>query len=143
VFDEDLCWAAGVYVIAIRNGARDRIRYIGMTYEQGFRAEVFSQRNERDVWSVLDQQKGRQVVWLFVKPTPTGRGFSWDQRVKSQAHLLEQLLIMHARASGHTLVNTKKMKSAEAIAVKGLFGTRRAAGQLPSSVRTIANALNL
>lgn len=135
--------ATGVYVIAVSNRSSDRIRYIGMTYKQGFETEIFSQRNIQDVWNAIELQKCRAIIiWLFAKPNAFHSGFSKDKRIYRQAHLLEDLLIMHARAAGHKLINTKKMKSAEGISVRGLFGTN-SRGAKPKAATTIAAALKI
>jgi hypothetical protein len=135
--------AIGVYVIAVSNRGNDRIRYIGMTYAQGFEAEIFSPRNVRDVWDVLQIEKSQTLnIWLFAKPNVSRVGYSTDSGLYRQAHLLEELLIMHAKAAGHKLINTKKMKSAEGIAVKGLFGVR-ARGARSKAALTISKALAL
>ena len=135
--------AAGVYVIAVTNRERNRIRYIGMTYKLGFAAEIFSQRNLECVWDIIRLERSKTIrVWLFAKPYPKRPGFSVDRRLYRQAHLLEQLLIMHARAAGHTLINTKKMQSAEGIAAQGLFGTRMR-GPRPSAAEIIGTALKM
>jgi hypothetical protein len=140
--DDDLCDAAGVYIIATSIGARVRIAYIGMTHEQGLSAELFSQRNEREVWPKALARRGRVKVWLFAKRHASRDRYAYTAKLKRQSHLLEQLLIMHARASGHDLVNTKKMKSAVGIAVHGLFGSRPR-GRPAQSVLAIGEALQL
>ena len=62
--------------------------------------------------------------------------------MKNQAFLLETLFIMHAKAAGHTLINRAKMKSAEGIAVEGLFGKRRR-GRKPAGLLEISELLAL
>jgi hypothetical protein len=115
--------AAGVYIIAVSNRQSHQIKYIGMTHQQGFALEIFSQRNRSLVWDQIGDKRSRCItIWLIAKPTPTGRAFSWDQRMERQSFLLETLFIMHAKAAGHALINTSKMKSADGIAVAGLFG---------------------
>jgi len=133
--------AVGVYIIGSSIGSTTRIRYVGMTFDQGFEREVFSQRNCGLVWDpLLDLRTGQVKLWLVAKPTPSGRGYSADWRLKYQAHLLETLFIMHAKAAGHKLLNTKKMKSADGISVSGLFGNRRR-GKRAAGLIELANAL--
>ncbi|MBC7987859.1 MAG: hypothetical protein H7X93_14500 [Sphingomonadaceae bacterium] len=135
--------AAGVYIIATTNRTKDSICYIGMTHWQGFEAEAFSQRNVELVWDVISEMRNRAIkIWLIAKRTPARKGFSWDSRIERQSFLLETLLIMHAKAAGHRLINTSKMKSAEGIAVEGLFGKRKRGRQSAGST-SLASALGL
>lgn len=141
--ENPLCDAAGVYVIGIRHGSNYRIKYIGMTYEQGFFLEIFSQRNMSHVWNnITKERSGGIVIWLLAKPKKKHSGFSFNKSMKNQSFLLETLLIMHAKAAGQQLINTSKMKSASGIAVIGLFGAKKK-GALPVSVTSLAGALNL
>lgn len=117
--------AAGVYLIATTFGRRTRIRYIGMTHNQGFESEIFSQRNRALVWDRLYDEKNSNIrVWLIAKRTASGKQYCWQSKMANESYLLETLFIMHAKAAGHKLINTAKMKSADGIAVEGLFGKR-------------------
>jgi len=114
-----------------------------MTHDPGFQAEIFSQRNYRILWNELERERSRCIrLWLFAKPLLRRHGFCWDRRLKKQSELLEQLMIMHARAAGHTLINTMKMRAAEGIAVEGLFGAN-CRGRRSSAVETLSEALAL
>ena len=133
--------ASGVYVICTTHGGNHRIRYIGMTHEQGFAKEVFSQANNSKVWKIIEQEKCSKItVWLIAKPKIKQSGFAWHSSMKPQSSLLETLFIMHARAAGHKLINIKKLKAADEIAVEGLFGIRKK-GKKPKSLMALSKLL--
>lgn len=139
---EHLDCAIGVYVIAISNRNRDRIKYIGMTHSQDFTREVFSQANKIKVWNDIITLRSRTIrLWLFAKPNEDRAGYSTDNRLYKQAHLLEELLIMHAQAAGHELINIKKIKSAEGLAVEGMFGVKKRAGAKTKAAKTLSTCL--
>lgn len=137
-----LTLARGAYVISVTNGSRDRIRYIGMTDKQDFLKEIFSARNRQCVWDIIQRERGRIRVYLFAKSNQSRSGYSVDHRLYRQSHLLEELLIMHARAAGHKLINTKKLKSAEGISVSGVFGKFNR-GKPSAAVVAMKKALHL
>lgn len=96
-----------MYIIGSTLRDNLRIRYVGMTYYQGFEAEVFSQRNCPLIWDRLVGVRTSEVkLWPIAKKNVSGRGYCWDARLERQAFLLESLLIMHAKAAGHKLMNT-------------------------------------
>jgi len=114
-----------------------------MTHAQGFEAEIFSQRNMTLIWNRISGERNSKIcIWLVAKKTASRRGYSWESRMENESYLLETLFIMHAKAAGHTLINRAKMKSAEGIAVEGLFG-KRARGRPSKGLTEIAQLLAL
>ena len=133
--------AGGVYIICTTHGTSHRVRYIGMTHRQGFAKEIFSQANNTKVWSVIETEKCSKItIWLVAKPKVKHSGFAWQKSMENQSYLLETLFIMHAKAAGHNLINIKKMKSADEIAVEGLFGVRKR-GKKAKSLLALAKIL--
>lgn len=135
--------ACGVYIICATHGQNHKIRYVGMTHQQGFIREIFSQANIKKVWTPLEKEKCSRVsIWLIAKPKIKHSGFSWSAAMKTQSGLLETLFIMHAKAAGHKLINIKKHKAADDISVEGLFGAKiKKRGPRPKSLVTLASIL--
>jgi hypothetical protein len=140
---DELADAAGVYIIATPWSRRDRnIRYVGMTHNQGFAQETFSQRNLGLIWTPLLNEGHRQVfMWLIAKPNEGQKGFCWDARIKRQSLMLETLFIMHAKSADHELLNTSKMRLVDGISVAGIFGSNSDDQSVASS--SLAAALYL
>jgi hypothetical protein len=138
---EGLQDAAGVYVICTTHGKNHKIRYVGMTHQLGFKREIFSAANQSKVWAVIENEKCSAVtIWLIAKPKSKHAGFSWHASMKVQSGYLETLFILHAKAAGHILINNKKMKATDAIAVEGLFGVKKR-GRRSQSLKTLADLL--
>ncbi|MGZ8363034.1 MAG: hypothetical protein ACXW3D_04160 [Caulobacteraceae bacterium] len=126
-FTEEVDWilagAWGVYVLGIRYGDSYRVLYIGKTScENGFQSEIFAGEHKTRIWRRIREIRGTPVVWLLAKPNVGRSGYCCDARVDTQAAMLETMMIMHAKAAKHKLLNHSKTLLSQSISVEGLFG---------------------
>jgi hypothetical protein len=139
---EGLPEACGVYVFALKHGAKITPWYVGKTERRNFRFECFQPAKINYYNDVLVERSGLPLLFLIPRVTASGRNFSKPTKHGYRdIEFLETILIGYALEANPKLANIKKTKLLRDMEVPGIMNSPQA--RPTSAVQDLKGALGL
>ena len=140
--DGGLPEACGCYVFAVRAAKGIVPWYIGLTEKRTFRKECLGAHQAGIYNDVLAaKEKGRPLLYLLAKRTPTGRLVKPSKNKQADIQFLETYLIGHGLNKNSKLLNQKKTKFLKSMQVPGVLNSNKGRPGKPAKSLQVALGL--
>lgn len=136
--DDGLADACGCYAFSIPG----RPWYVGLAEKQSFRDECFTPQKITNYDSALSQGKGRPMLLLIAKFTPSDWWAKPSKKGQRDIQMLETLLIGMAVTRNPKIENIRGTKPLRELNVPGVLNSRKGQGK-SNSVRQLRKALGI